>query len=99
MPNMAARTFLVLIETLWNVKQNDNGTLQERLRRINRNIVECKVFFPLLKLKFYCVLIETLWNVKYCLRCVFDICPGINRNIVECKADRIHEKERLNVRY
>ena len=55
--------------------------------RINRNIVECKVWCNCYTVTYDAVLIETLWNVK-CnsrirsrryLKC-------INRNIVECKA-------------
>ena len=32
----------VLIETLWNVKQDSGILLLRSVRRINRNIVECK---------------------------------------------------------
>ena len=34
-------------------------------RRINRNIVECKVELMMNAAKEYIVLIETSWNVKY----------------------------------
>ena len=36
---------LVLIETLWNVKYCE-GLMIVSFSRINRNIVECKVFLP-----------------------------------------------------
>ena len=32
----------VLIETLWNVKSQKLSAVRQSLRRINRNIVECK---------------------------------------------------------
>ena len=34
----------VLIETLWNVKELSQGRVIKRITRINRNIVECKVY-------------------------------------------------------
>ena len=37
-------TYLVLIETLWNVKRTI-GTKAEDAISFNRNIVECKVFY------------------------------------------------------
>ena len=33
---------LVLIETLWNVKDDTDVTMPVEMFRINRNIVECK---------------------------------------------------------
>ena len=55
-------------------------------RRINRNIVECKVELMMNAAKEYIVLIETSWNVKTHLRKFKDdIRHRINRNIVECK--------------
>ena len=33
---------MVLIETLWNVKRKADTGIPDALRRINRNIVECK---------------------------------------------------------
>ena len=53
----------VLIETSWNVKQN-NRSPRERACCINRNIVECKVHTKWLDPKSVIVLIETSWNVK-----------------------------------
>ena len=38
-----ARSSRVLIETLWNVKEDTDVTMPVVLPRINRNIVECKV--------------------------------------------------------
>ena len=55
-------------------------------RRINRNIVECKVELMMNAAKAYIVLIETSWNVKdYESRCESVKEYSINRNIVECK--------------
>ena len=53
---------------------------------INRNILECKVSQPGAKLLIYAVLIETYWNVKKILPSNPAAEPGINRNILECKA-------------
>ena len=78
----------VLIETLWNVKDGTSDRWEVSVRCINRNIVECKVTFHLVKFVGKCrVLIETLWNVKQFLS-IRHICTSacINRNIVECKA-------------
>ena len=36
---------LVLIETLWNVKNIANKSGHRGIPRINRNIVECKVYY------------------------------------------------------
>ena len=54
----------VLIETYWNVKSGADPLTVNSLRRINRNILECKV-----DIRHVChnrrrVLIETYWNVK-----------------------------------
>ena len=54
----------VLIETLWNVKSVNPLCCFISLRRINRNIVECKVWYPAPAIAIAVVLIETLWNVK-----------------------------------
>ena len=54
----------VLIETLWNVKSVNPLCCFISLRRINRNIVECKDIFLENFEGIICVLIETLWNVK-----------------------------------
>ena len=55
-------------------------------RGINRNIVECKVFFAQGRKGMSAVLIETLWNVKsYAYQNFCEMYEGINRNIVECK--------------
>ena len=37
----------VLIETLWNVKKSERKGLRILGKRINRNIVECKVFISI----------------------------------------------------
>ena len=54
---------LVLIETLWNVKQ-EREEKDMTLAGINRNIVECKDVTSSWKILQVIVLIETLWNVK-----------------------------------
>ena len=56
------------------------------MKRINRNIVECKGKRKYVQLRFPDVLIETSWNVKeQSVENVSRIEIGINRNIVECK--------------
>ena len=56
-------------------------------QRINRNIVECKVYLRRQVNKHDQVLIETLWNVKIIGLLILTISVTcINRNIVECKA-------------
>ena len=55
--------FIVLIETLWNVK-TEARHLEKELASINRNIVECKGMITNIKVLSSLVLIETLWNVK-----------------------------------
>ena len=57
---------LVLIETLWNVKGENQIEIDCSATGINRNIVECKVASPQAFVKSDAVLIETLWNVKLC---------------------------------
>ena len=53
---------------------------------INRNIVECKCFRPMLPEDSMTVLIETLWNVNRVPTVPYLAKgAGINRNIVECK--------------
>ena len=55
--------------------------------RINRNIVECKDFGSISSSSSATVLIETLWNVKLKNADILNReIGGINRNIVECKA-------------
>ena len=75
----------VLIETLWNVKVEQDNISRLRSDRINRNIVECKDVLYVCHEHLSFVLIETLWNVKIfpCALPVLVCC--INRNIVECK--------------
>ena len=58
----------VLIETLWNVKNEKDKKDEQSDCGINRNIVECKVTNTDLLIHFTSVLIETLWNVKTFLR-------------------------------
>ena len=56
---------LVLIETLWNVKEETIPGCLRGQDRINRNIVECKDSSRAAKWHpATVVLIETLWNVK-----------------------------------
>ena len=82
---------LVLIETLWNVKQNRHLDAAWKAS-INRNIVECKDGQLLYRhFVYYGVLIETLWNVKLAIaRAIWNVVSGINRNIVECKVRNQH---------
>ena len=55
----------VLIETLWNVKQDSSGIQIGKGCGINRNIVECKgMCIKSISTAAGLVLIETLWNVK-----------------------------------
>ena len=76
----------VLIETLWNVK-NENADSMPPIARINRNIVECKGVSAATSTATEKVLIETLWNVKESQFALLLFLIRINRNIVECKAD------------
>ena len=59
--------WLVLIETLWNVKMLYGSCCPARELCINRNIVECKDQIINFIIDFILVLIETLWNVKSCI--------------------------------
>ena len=54
----------VLIETLWNVKQEFMADPYPGIFCINRNIMECKGALNNGLLICVSVLIETLWNVK-----------------------------------
>ena len=54
----------VLIETYWNVKECMRSDFRLCKFRINRNILECKVFFGQPFFYPVNVLIETYWNVK-----------------------------------
>ena len=55
---------VVLIETLWNVKIEEQPKQPTVAEGINRNIVECKVKKTGTYQPGGAVLIETLWNVK-----------------------------------
>ena len=85
----SCRRSSVLIETLWNVKRSRQD-FPKSTSCINRNIVECKAISSLEISTVFLVLIETLWNVKDYYYCHY-LCGqrSINRNIVECKDDRI----------
>ena len=54
----------VLIETLWNVNQKQLTVILAEYQRINRNIVECKLYSAWVRSARVTVLIETLWNVN-----------------------------------
>ena len=56
-------SLIVLIETLWNVKEEAIQAV-EGYAGINRNIVECKGKKKKEGVSSWYVLIETLWNVK-----------------------------------
>ena len=60
---MVYRNIYVLIETLWNVKEEAIQAV-EGYAGINRNIVECKGKKKKEGVSSWYVLIETLWNVK-----------------------------------
>ena len=97
---------LVLIETLWNVKEDSTKEFANAAS-INRNIVECKArisryrclcsgvlietlwnvkeYLTFFKIMVTFVLIETLWNVKMSEIGKTVFLTRINRNIVECK--------------
>ena len=53
-----------LIETLWNVNFIKTSDEVKELKRINRNIVECKCDYIFFKSSEMSELIETLWNVN-----------------------------------
>ena len=53
-----------LIETLWNVNHIMNQCRCTKIHRINRNIVECKLFRIYTSVVLLIELIETLWNVN-----------------------------------
>ena len=80
---------IVLIETLWNVKEDiQNQILHECKVLIETlwNVKEEKNLLVVFQLE---VLIETLWNVKVSITSSYTFSPdSINRNIVECKAIR-----------
>ena len=54
----------VLIETSWNVKEEEMIDSDVALLSINRNIVECKDMKWAINELGLMVLIETSWNVK-----------------------------------
>ena len=76
----------VLIETLWNVKSIYISILTLVAPSINRNIVECKVFY---KRNNNIQLICINRNIVECkvvfIIFVIGVIACINRNIVECK--------------
>ena len=87
---MLLRCKIVLIETLWNVKQNWGGFQPQGQYRINRNIVECKVA----KVLDFCIKTERInRNIVECKDTSQVVCGcqsrGINRNIVECKVEQL----------
>ena len=79
----------VLIETLWNVNVNICENLRTEIR-INRNIVECKLYSRSCRCSCILVLIETLWNVNIeNYDRTEEWSDRINRNIVECKSEYV----------
>ena len=77
---------LVLIETYWNVNSFFQVHFLPRCRRLNRNILECKLNTSVITNYSISVLIETYWNVN--IREIYVDIPndvGLNRNILECK--------------
>ena len=81
---MSQNRSFVLIETSWNVKLHF-PCFQLKPRRINRNIMECKVHITKGQVSACPVLIETSWNVKLYTTFYIVSIHRINRNIVECK--------------
>ena len=83
-----ARSSRVLIETLWNVKEDTDVTMPVVLPRINRNIVECKDALQS-QLANCCCGINR--NIVECKEELYNKglvgTDGINRNIVECKVN------------
>ena len=75
-----------LIETLWNVNEQQRQSHPRCSHGINRNIVECKYIGANCVKGNSCELIETLWNVNSArLLKRHGRQERINRNIVECK--------------
>ena len=75
-----------LIETLWNVNFIKTSDEVKELKRINRNIVECKYNLSSTHCNPAWELIETLWNVNvFLMDGRTSPATRINRNIVECK--------------
>ena len=95
-----ARSSRVLIETLWNVKEDTDVTMPVVLPRINRNIVECKVISLMFALG-NCQSINR--NIVEC-KVVLNFCfatrkTRINRNIVECKVSTVRVGNVQIIRY
>ena len=78
-------SFIVLIETLWNVKilATIRDTISEMV--LIETLWNVKVPSPLSGASVCLVLIETLWNVKINGKTKAAITIRINRNIMECK--------------
>ena len=75
----------VVIETLWNVKENYTSFYRWAIAVVIETLWNVKVLMPVIILNRVIVVIETLWNVKndpfkYSCGVV-----GCNRDIVECK--------------
>ena len=78
-----------LIDTLWNVNRMIRVRNPETGRRINRYIMECKLFIYIILYSFICELIDTLWNVNRYKGKSSSIVDGINRYIMECKSKTV----------
>ena len=77
----------VLIETLWNVKKEQQKAAQDMTLVLIETLWNVKVLIQLSIYKIRSVvLIETLWNVKFLTQHLSRLGRvRINRNIVECK--------------
>ena len=77
---------MVLIETLWNVKNNVGSSGWASSTVLIETLWNVKKIKPGINFPGFLVLIETLWNVKKTVVAVIgSLNKCINRNIVECK--------------
>ena len=79
----------VLIETYWNVKENDLVFLKNSFSGINRNILECKAIIGDRTGRIRTRINRNILECKVLLKvaiCRAGLC--INRNILECKDGR-----------
>ena len=75
-----------LIETLWNVKRKELGSVWRDGRDLIETLWNVKLAKKPDEVGGYRDLIETLWNVKYCVvQYMLPLNKRFNRDIVECK--------------
>ena len=63
-PSFQFPGIFVLIETLWNVKNDAVGILKKEIEVLIETLWNVKISFRTILREFDPVLIETLWNVK-----------------------------------